>query len=235
MKAEGATGKLDCNGSIATANLTLKNNIITTVSHILWSYDCARLKGPQQCRFIYLVENREYSVGVEKSLATGFKCPEKPSRLQDWAVLKLKGPVVGLTPYNVPGANDTRLAKNKNVVSVAAMSIDFVRPNPQSGRPENPKHVENCSVEKLFGGMFPLAVSSNCGNSSGSSGGALLDPDLRSPTLLAITTNNEESPQLVNQAIKSGTPNVAPYDEQSWANRGIPLNGRFLEAIINAN
>lgn len=230
-----ATGKLNCNGISASAQLTLKSNIITTVSHVITDSDtCKEISKPSSCEFVYTLNGHQNKIPVESLVAQGYQCPDYHVPYADWAVMRLKYPAVGVTPYRVPSENENLLVSQKEVVAIAGMSVDFQRKDPKTGKTTFPKHLEDCQLQKIFGGKLAFYFSHNCSNSLGASGGSLLESDPVSPVLLGIFANGPETVQEAESARRSGKPNMRPFDEKTWSPDGVPVNGLFLKAIKNA-
>ena len=123
-----ATGAINCkNGkSYASAQLTIKGNIVTTSAHIFKNYEtCAFKFEPSDCLFIFEFEGKQRKIRFEKKSASGFdgkSCPQDVS--DDWVILKLSESVTEVNPYQVDqGA--IAVVNDKSKVITVARSMDF--------------------------------------------------------------------------------------------------------------
>ena len=140
-----ATGIIQCNGFEGSAQLTIKNNLITTAGHMLNDRDtCAKIAEPNQCVFIVNSQGRSRSVRVKNLVATGFRCPRENDVQDDWAVMALSEPIDDVTPYSVDPDKIIALRKNDSVVTVAH-SVDFIVSS------QNAKHYGECTILKIYG------------------------------------------------------------------------------------
>lgn len=164
----------------------------------------------------------------------GFKCPIRPKRQNDWAVLKLKSPMRGITPYTLPYP-DEDVKDRDDVISVAASGRDFDRADPRTGKKVFTKSIEECQGRQpYYEDGFEVLFLSNCDSSPGSSGGSILRARKRYDVLMGITANNNETDTQIAQAAKRGTPNHGPYVEGKWATYQVPLSGEFLQLLETA-
>lgn len=229
-----ASGQLNCNGLIAEAQLTVKDNIITTASHVLEDLEtCQHYANAEQCKFSYISKGRRITIPVESLVEKGFRCPGRHSPDLDWAVMKLKSPATGVTPYRLPNENESYVKKGRKVVAVAEMSIDFQKKDPVSGKITYPRHIEDCEIRDLYGAP-PRLYGDNCSGSKGSSGGSILSDDMESPALLATVSYSLETADEALRAKGSGVPNIRPYEKDVWQNFSVPVDGAFLNAIRKA-
>lgn len=230
-----ASGQLNCNGILGEAQLTVKDNIITTASHLLQDIDtCRETSKPDQCKFIYKLKGREFTIPVETLIAQGFRCPHRHEPELDWAVMKLKSPATGVTPYRLPTFAEMSVKEGQKVVAVATMSIDFQKKDPLSGKTIYPRHIEDCQIRDIYGGVLRALYGNDCSGSQGRSGGSILTPNTDSPALLAIVSYNMEPEEKALKAQKSGVPNKAMYEEGKWQDFAVPVHGVFLNAILKA-
>jgi hypothetical protein len=240
--ATAATGKLDCNGSVVSANLTGRADVIATVGHALNDPDtCEKVASASDCKFI--ASDGATPVPVARLVDSGFKCPQIPGFGDDWAVMKLRSPVKGVVPYALPKENPTRLRDGGKVIAVGAYSVDFPLRDPatkkivvdaRTGKPVFPKHIQDCSIDHVYAKFSPHYMSERCDGSYGKSGGALLDTDLSRPTLLAISNGHSASQAELDHERATATPIRKPFDRQSWSDGSTAVDGKFLDALKKA-
>lgn len=229
-----ATGVLRCEKRSASAQLTGSDNTITTVAHILLGMDCDKKSSPSKCSFSVKRGDKEQSSEISELVGMGFKCPTPPKRKNDWAVLKLKSPMKGVTPYTLPYP-DEDVKDGDDVISVAASGRDFDRADPRTGKKVFTKSIEDCQGRQpYYEDGFEVLFLSNCDSSPGSSGGSILRARKRYDVLMGITATNNETDTQIAQAAKRGTPTAAPYVEGKWATYQIPLSGEFLQVLEKA-
>ncbi len=89
-----ATGRLNCNGHVLSANLTGANNVVTTAAHgIIEPRKCVTRGKIDKCTFTVKVGNVEKVRSVKRVMATGWQCPGSIESEDDWAVLILDKPL----------------------------------------------------------------------------------------------------------------------------------------------
>lgn len=230
----GATGKLDCPGnSKGSANLTVANNVITTAAHnFLDIKTCEKLFDPSQCTFtvgtgetaqVIPILNAEYG-------QIGAKCPGPIDEKDDWAVLKLKVPAAGVTPYRLPSNKEWPVKSIDKIVAVASRSHDFVRNG------QYPKSIGNCSWgNKQLRNSGSLGyIYTNCDAGKGASGGAIL---LRKPgrvfELVGVVNSVTENEEQIIKERASGKPIRGKYSP-AWNSSAVVLTDDFYKAVENA-
>jgi hypothetical protein len=229
-----ATGVLKCAKHSASGQLTGSDNTITTVAHIFVGMGCNAKNTPRNCSFTAKFRDREQTSEISELVGMGFKCPIRPKRQNDWAVLKLKSPMRGITPYTLPYP-DEDVKDRDDVISVAASGRDFDRADPRTGKKVFTKSIEECQGRQpYYEDGFEVLFLSNCDSSPGSSGGSILRARKRYDVLMGITANNNETDTQIAQAAKRGTPNHGPYVEGKWATYQVPLSGEFLQLLETA-
>lgn len=221
-KRFGATGAIDCNGAKGSAQLTIKNNIITTVAHALKDPNkCITWAKATDCKFTIRSHGRNREIKVKKSFATGFDHVECPHLLaDDWAVFQLAEPVDDVEPYQVDPAAIKGVHKNQDVVAVGR-SIDFM-----NGK----KHVGNCKI----GDTFQYKFKTECDAAEMTSGGSLLNGNMDHPLLLGIFVSSSETEEQLNAALKAGKVNSGPYNGETWRSQTLAIQGDFYSALIAA-
>lgn len=229
-----ATGEIVCNGKPwGSANLTLYSDVVTTSAHLFYNPDsCREERKIQDCRFKTKVGTSIQESEIESITGMGFECPSLPSPSQDWAVLKLKSKIEGVVPYSV--SPDAELVSGQKVTSVLAKSVDF---HPKGkGDLRWPKSIGHCSVGKMYYSSYGKAVyfSTNCDSSSWGSGGAVLIDSGKVPVLVAIHRGSDETEQQLNEAVRTGRPNIGSHVAGKWASYKVYLKDAFLAATIEA-
>jgi hypothetical protein len=234
-KPYNATGTLICNGGgEGTAQLTVSNNLITTVSHILYHYDqqtdtCTERAQATDCKFQIFSHGTMRSIAVKELVGAGWKCPHQSAPINDWAVLKLAESVNDVDAYKIDYSKITKLKEGDRVMTVAH-SIDVFN---------KAKHFGFCKIGNLHSiGSTPFYMSAPCDCSEGCSGGSLLSDD-SDHNLLAIVSGNVESAAELGQAIQAhqaGHPAKLyhyhdQYDYQDRATYYIPLTRDFLKTV----
>lgn len=224
-----ATGKIQCNGYKGSAQLTVKNNLITTAGHILTGRnDCKSRARATDCEFIIRSHGRDRTIKVSRLVGTGFRCPTLPEIPDDWAVMQLAESVDDVQPYSIDPAKVRALRRGDQVVTVAR-SADFVVNH------KNVMHYGQCSILNTYGTYSaPTGFSTACGCSKMCSGGSLLSADSAS-SLLGIVVEDFEKIEDLMSAIKKGKPNIAHWKEDGSGTYYTPLSGEFLRTIDQAS
>lgn len=224
-----ATAKLKCPTGISTANLIVKGNIILGAGHpFIDRKTCKQRSDPAKCMF--LIEGRP-PMKVKKLRANGIACPDKLGLGTDWAILELEQNVNGIKPYKVKAWSSRNGVHPQDVVAVGAESADFRRIDPKTKKVFYPKHVQNCSIKRVYYITSPKSVGSNCAGSSGKSGGAFLDPDLTEPTIMGITTSSPLSDEEAAREARTGVPIEKDFDDMTSADKGVAISDELYDKI----
>jgi hypothetical protein len=233
-KRYAATGTLECPLMDISANVTLVNDVITTSAHaFIDPKSCKQHTSFTQCKFVLKNGDERQELELESMVDMGYKCPPPlPDPRRDWAVLKLKKPAKGVTPYSV--AANAHVGPNTKLTAVQAQTFDFWKM--KNGTKYFPKSIGNCGGPKkvYFQGTEEAYFSSTCDTGLGGSGGAFLDDSGPAPVLLGIVKGGNETDKQVELAIKKGRPNSGAYKESSWASYAVAVRGKFLQAILTA-
>jgi hypothetical protein len=231
-----SVGKLNCGKLHGTAQVTLKNNVITTAAHV-FEGDCKKHPpvNPESCVFSLHGRDKKYRV-KKAAFHGGRKCPRK-SADTDWAVLVLEENVDSVKPLDVDFNASSGLVRDGSVLALGH-SIDFFRQS-KGGRWVNPRHVGRCKVRDVYVPPSQIAVAgSDCDLAKGSSGGPLLSLDQANPKLQGVQVGSSESEDQINQAVASRSPLQTVYDPN--ASNGDPdrgyatavlVSGEFAEAL----
>ena len=95
----GATGLVRCGNAVGTAQLTLRNDIITTAAHVLID------SGGQARACTFQSTGGGGPVEIDtRSIVVGSRMPLSESATRDWAVARLVRPVQGAAPYGLASA-----------------------------------------------------------------------------------------------------------------------------------
>lgn len=227
-----ATGLLTCKSGKLTANMTLRNDLITTAAHAFFDTDtCKRIAWPQSCTFTIRVGGKVHVSRVRRLESIGYRCPRLPSPADDWAVLRLERRVPGIAPYAIAGS---KVEEGQAVTSVQAISNDFFDRGGE--RLARAKALGRCNVRKLYGSnqRAPFLFGSDCDLAGGGSGGAIVDDRRGTPVLLGINEGTDESNEAENAAVENGTPNSGLFVPGRWGAYHVPVAGSFSNAIRKA-
>jgi hypothetical protein len=152
-----ATGLVRCGSAVGTAQLTLRNDMITTAAHVLIGADGKPRRG---CRF---ESNLGVTVAVDVStLRAGARRPLAEPATRDWAVARLAAPVAGATPYRLGPAG----ALPASLMMCAGGNRAAARMGAEECRA---RHV----ISTAATGVREVAI--DCNAAPGSSGAALID------------------------------------------------------------
>ncbi len=233
-KRYAATGMLKCGPARLTANLVLTNNLILTSAHAFFDQKtCRKISNPKSCKFFVrnAIGTREFKIKGLESI--GSNCPNNFEKTDDWAILRLTEDVAGVTPYSIDGKPSGAIDDNQKVVSINAVNLDLYT----SGRKENDetKTIGNCTARKVYRtDGDPIYFSSDCDNSPGGSGGAILRTSDSIPVLTGITRGSTESEDQVKAGKKRGVANSGDFAEAKWAAYHIPIRGKLLNALLQS-
>ena len=153
-----ATGLVRCGSATGTAQLTVRNNVITTAAHVLIDQYGKHRIG---CVFEPTMAGGG-PIPIEfSSIKTGSNMPLTERATRDWAVARLVAPVKGVTPYGLGSAS----AAPSAVIMCAG-----------GNKAHTAMGTEHCSTRRVIGaasdGIRELAIDCNAG--PGSSGAALV-------------------------------------------------------------
>lgn len=151
----GASGLLRCGSAIGTAQLTLRNDIITTAAHVLIDSSGQ----PRSCTFQPTGGGAPVAVDT-RSIVSGSRMPLSEAATRDWAVARLTRPIQGATPYGLAAAG----AKPGGVFMFAG-----------GNKRADGMGAEQCSARGMLAssqdGVREFAI--DCSGAPGSSGAAL--------------------------------------------------------------
>src|SRR5262245_9160105 len=153
---KGASGLVRCSGAVGTAQLTLRNNIITTAAHVLIGEG-----GQPRASCVFQPGGGGAAIPVDtQSIRAGSRSPMSEPATRDWAVARLVAPVAGAAPYGIGGSGMTR----SRVSMIAG-----------GNRRADAMGAENCNARGATAtspeGVREFAI--DCSAAAGSSGAAL--------------------------------------------------------------
>ena len=153
-----ASGLVRCGAAIGTAQLTLKNDVITTAAHVLIGPDGRTRSG---CIFEPVIGGGVERIAIDaRSVRSGSQVPLAAPATRDWAVARLVQPVIGAIPYGLAAAG----IRPGGVVMLAG-----------GNREAAAWGAEQCMARNVIAareGIREFAIDCNAG--PGSSGAALL-------------------------------------------------------------
>ena len=167
-----ASGRIMCDFSSASAFLIYRNDIVVTARHVLFNEpdqgSYAGSTGVHRCGFE--VSDGKTSTWHKIDIQTITYLPDKQRNHTDrfdWVVMRLFGPVDGITPYQLPSAS----AKAGEAVTAATIR--------QNGFPKqdwNERVLADCAVRATptIDAIPAAGVKIDCSLSPGASGGAVL-------------------------------------------------------------
>jgi hypothetical protein len=127
----GASGAIVCRNSAGSGQVTIRNDIATTSAHLFFNpKNCKLLNEASDCRLELSRGNKKQLIPIEAVVSMGFKCPSATRDTDDWAVVKLKVPAIGVKPYNLPFFFNP-VSQDQVLISVAVGALDFTPQGPQ--------------------------------------------------------------------------------------------------------
>ncbi len=235
----GATVPILCKGAKnlykGTANVTLKNNVITTAAH-MFEGNCTKERETFPATACQIrIADKVYR--VRRTLAQGYKCPlpKTVNDSEDWAVLELDREIPNVKPYQVDFSPIENLKRDRgNIVSIGH-SADFHRQG-ADGKWTNPRHVGRCRINHYELSFQEKFGASDCDSASGASGGPVLSSTLESPKLMGIlVTNRDQIDQASRDAAKAAIEErrefYRDYSPKNGYSGHVMITGRFAEAL----
>ncbi len=212
-----ATGALKCGAQSFSAQLTLKNNIITTAAHAFYQI-CNQQVDLKQCKFITVYENVSREFKIKRLVGAGGPCPTAATRGEDWAVAELSKAVEGIEGYKIippPYPLMLKSFEGYPVTHPAAWHVDLCGPN------GCPPIVSECSIRDIMHveAASPI-VHMDCDVGFGASGSAQL-----------ISVNDVDYMFSISVA-KAETANGQAYNKDKVFTQAVPIQGRFLEVLL---
>lgn len=216
----------------ASAQLTLRPDVITTSAHLLADLGSCKIVGrADECTFQIEGSSRVRSVKVAKLLdigdplgKPGNHCPVKEAYRGDWAVMKLSQPVPEVTPYMVDLSG--KHFQEGDSLQVVCHSVDFTRPD-RKGTTTQPKYIESCSVVHAIYRFWIDIIQTDCASSHACSGGSLLTGEGDKLTLRAVTRSGFDLKDIRRHLAEGWNPK--PSD--AWMSEFVPVSRDFLNAL----
>jgi aerobic-type carbon monoxide dehydrogenase small subunit (CoxS/CutS family) len=219
-QAFAASGILNCGGFEQTAQITGKNNVITTAGHMFFDDNCnARANSDvSQCFFRGSGAANEKLYYVDASTLKAGTC-QKGGHIEDWAVMKLTEAVEGVEPYRVP-SNKVRFREGDTILNVSSFAVNF------KGGNQEQANLNVCSIKAVFPDRYtPLKTDCDTGpGASGSaqfilgSGGVSLEPANLILSAINVAESKDHS-------------DGADYNDKSQYNVSVPVAGKFYDAL----
>lgn len=184
----GASGDIECDGLFGQAQVTMKDNVVTTAGHAVHHPDCS-VQDLSKCRFSVSINGSMKQYRIKRLVDSDYKCTDgPPPPKHDWAVLELEE-AVPVRPYKIDRAATKALGRGSDVTSVGR-SLDLVKPGASGEQiTDHPRHYTDCRVDEVFTlwqGDDPDYLATNCGGAKLSSGGGLFKAESQEPTLVGI-------------------------------------------------
>lgn len=208
-----ATGMVVCSGVYSTAQLTLRNDVVTTAAHAFYDTDGNPRGDLATCHFNIMVDGKQLSVPLDvQSLQVGSRQPYSVAPVHDWAVVRLVQPVPGAQPYGI-GGNSHVGAK---VVLLAHRHRGWVH----DGR----KAIETCAIrtETRIDRVSAREIAIDCSAGEGASGSAIMVPG-KSGEMVGIYVG-----------WRSTHPDRPGPFSMTHMNFGVAVEGPFKNAILAA-
>jgi hypothetical protein len=162
-----ATGMIVCSGVYSTAQLTVKNDVVTTAAHAFYDTDGNPRGDLSTCHFNVMSEGKQLQVPLDvSSLVVGSRNPYAVAPVHDWAVVRLVSAVPAASPYGVsePGPVGAQ------VVLLAHRHRGWVH--------DGAKAIETCAirVESRTEKDMARELAIDCSAGEGASGSAIMVP-----------------------------------------------------------
>lgn len=228
------TGTLRCKRFALSISLTGSGSVAVTAGHaFIDPEDCSQVHSAGDCKALFRTADGKVVSEDFEINAMGFKCPQIPTKCQDWAVLKLRRPIKGIRPYVID--ENERLQAPHRVVAARALMLDHYTVN--GGKKSYYKTIGSCPVWRFDDSdecKDQLAYA-ECDGTTGASGGSILNDDLGStPVMLGMIIGGRESEEEAKEAREEGKPKVFPYEAGERESFVIPMQGAFRQAVLEA-
>jgi hypothetical protein len=213
-KRYAATGMMICAGVYSTAQLTIRNDLVTTAAHAFYDPDGKPRGDLSSCVFAINVEGVVHQLPlVASSLRVGSRNPYAVSPVYDWAVVQLAQPVPQARPYMLGKS----VAEGAEIVLLAHRHRGWVH--------DGSKAIEGCRVraERPTAGSDPREIGIDCSAGEGASGSAIMTPG--------------DGGSIVGIYVgwRSTHPETAGPYSSTHMNFGIAIEGAFRNAVIAAS
>lgn len=229
-KTFAPTGRLVCPWGKASAQLTIRNDVITTTAHNFFDEKtCKRLGSPSSCKFVVREGAKERSIKVHSKIELGFNCPTLPDLEDDWAVLKLAEPLNDVEPYSISEDDEKMVKPRDSIVAVSGGASEFKI----NGKAV--KTISDCNARDAIvrSGAIIKVIASDCDSGHGSSGGSVLKVGNGTrPVLVGLIVAGNETLEEEKAALATnGSPNTGTYEIASWATYSVLVTGKLRQAL----
>ena len=225
-----ATGTLWCHGrDWGSAQVTRQQDVLTSAGHnFIDPKTCMKRADASDCNFIVEVTGGTASYelqAVEDGLTDN--CPSSDHR-DDWAVIKLRNTVQGVTPYMV-SEDRIRGLRFAGKLTFVAHSNDFFDLDASGEKIiGHPKFQIDCA----FLSIYPDGViGTSCGSGSGASGGSCLDGTDQTSLVGVIVASTQSYADEAKVIQSLSAPDINHYDPMKWVTQCKPILGDFLKAL----
>jgi V8-like Glu-specific endopeptidase len=160
-----ATGMVVCSGVYSTAQLTVKNDLVTTAAHAFYDTDGNPRGDLSTCSFMVMVEGRQLTIPLDvKSLQVGSRNPYAVSPVHDWAVVRLVQPVDKAQPYGI------------TTLGPVGTAVDMLAHRHRGWAYDGRKAIEGCAIrtESRIERNTPREIAIDCSAGEGASGSAIM-------------------------------------------------------------
>jgi hypothetical protein len=205
-----ATGMIICSGIFSTAQLTVRNDVVTTAAHAFFDPDGNPRGDLSTCTFAIDIGGIPNTVPLDvASLRVGSRNPYSVSPVHDWAVVRLKERVPEARPYGLGTTED-----GAEIVMLAHRHSGWVH--------DGLKAIEACAIRSTEH-VDPLSAREldiDCSAGGGASGSAIMLPGAAGAMVgiyVGWRSTHPDSPGLFSQA------NM---------NFGVAVEGPFRDAIL---
>jgi hypothetical protein len=208
-----ATGMVVCSGVYSTAQLTVKDDLITTAAHAFYDTDGNPRGDLATCHFNIMADGKQMSVPLDvQSLQVGSRNPYAVSPVHDWAVVRLAQSVPAAQPYGIGSVGPVGMP----VVMLAHRHRGWVH--------DGLKAIEACAVrtESRVEKMSPREIAIDCSAGEGASGSAIMIPG-QSGAMVGIYVG-----------WRSTHPDRPGPFSMTHMNFGVAVEGPFRTAILAA-
>lgn len=221
-----ATGTFRCGGYAGTANVIKRNNLITLSAHqFLQNGTCKRKDVDfKTCTFETIVpkgqKSQSYRIKPE-SLELGTDCYRGDDSANDWAIVELESPVMGVRPYNFINPNDIG-SKSNDYEELIGLKTTLASAKADNFKPNAPSlcdgEVGGVQAQTNSSGIKEFFIAFACSTGRGSSGaGIVLKDSSQIPTLIGLVGGDHGKDGL-------------PFGPDNF-NDGPLIAGRFYQAL----
>ncbi len=206
-----ATGLINCSDVYSTAQLTVRNDVVTTAAHAFFDPEGNPRGDLSTCTFVIDISGVHHEIPLDvASLQVGSRNPYPVSPVHDWAVVRLRDKVPEAQPYTLgPSAND-----GANIVMLAHRHRGWVH--------DGTRAIEACAIRSSdqVDPSDPRELAIDCSAEAGASGSAIMLPN-SSCAMVGIFV---------------GWRSTHPYSPGPFSpthmNFGVAVEGPFRDAIL---